>query len=570
MKKTAWRIIQISLLLLTVAAIAKAVFVSLDIDESYAAAEAYRLVTGDKLLFDLWEPHQFSALLPALFLFPFVKITGSAAGSIIYLRVIGILIHLAVGLFLYFTAKEKTGSKSAFLLFVFHMNFLPKWVAMPEFELIHYWCFLLIFLLLYRYEEKKNALFPLFAGVAYFFSGMSYPTMVLLYPFFLICMLLRKGKRSAAGWFTLGAAVPSGILIASILSYLPAEKVTTFVGYVFMDASHTSVSAAGKLVEYGRELLSHGIKFGKSFCPAVVITLILWLILRKKAERKFSFVTFLVISLFISVGFLSARAAFGFVFEDKNQFFFQVRYAVALFAFLLLGFKSFKENKAEVLYGMIPSVLAFGAILAITNMDINTTYAKLMPGIIAGLMLLCRRANEEKTGPVLRISAQFAAGMLLLCFFICRILLIRVNGCLPVTVKAKTVRIADGPAAGVYVPEEPGRYWNEAYAEMKSLIPEDANVLYIGAEQLFYMTFCQKAATPSVQGTTVFNEMYGKYYEVFPEKTPEIVVIDTTFGENPAYYYSPENSYITEWIEENLEISEEKTVGAYRILYASK
>ena len=30
----------------------KAVFVSLDIDESYAVAAAYRLVTGDKLLYE--------------------------------------------------------------------------------------------------------------------------------------------------------------------------------------------------------------------------------------------------------------------------------------------------------------------------------------------------------------------------------------------------------------------------------------------------------------------------------------------------------------------------------------
>ena len=68
MKKAAWRIIQISLLLLTIAGMVKAVFVSLDIDESYAVSEAYRLISGDKLLYDMWEPHQFSALIPALFL----------------------------------------------------------------------------------------------------------------------------------------------------------------------------------------------------------------------------------------------------------------------------------------------------------------------------------------------------------------------------------------------------------------------------------------------------------------------------------------------------------------------
>ena len=149
MKKAAWRIIQISLLLLTIAGMVKAVFVSLDIDESYAVSEAYRLISGDKLLYDMWEPHQFSALIPALFLFPFVKLAGSTAYSVIYLRIIGTLLHLAVGFFLYRTTKEEAGGKAAFLLTVFHLNFLSKWVAMPEFELMHYWCMILIFLLLY-------------------------------------------------------------------------------------------------------------------------------------------------------------------------------------------------------------------------------------------------------------------------------------------------------------------------------------------------------------------------------------------------------------------------------------
>ena len=48
--KIIWKILEIALIALTVLGFVKAVFVSLDIDESYAVAEAYRLVSGDKLL----------------------------------------------------------------------------------------------------------------------------------------------------------------------------------------------------------------------------------------------------------------------------------------------------------------------------------------------------------------------------------------------------------------------------------------------------------------------------------------------------------------------------------------
>ena len=56
--------------------------------------------------------------------------------------------------FLYRTAKDEAGKKGAFLLTIFHMNFLPKWVAMPEFELIHYWGMLMTFLLFYPFERS--------------------------------------------------------------------------------------------------------------------------------------------------------------------------------------------------------------------------------------------------------------------------------------------------------------------------------------------------------------------------------------------------------------------------------
>ena len=78
----------------------KTIFISWDIDEGYAVAQAYRLVQGDKLLLDMWEPHQLSAYLPAFFMKIFIYVTGSTDYIVIYLRVIGIIIHAALGFWL--------------------------------------------------------------------------------------------------------------------------------------------------------------------------------------------------------------------------------------------------------------------------------------------------------------------------------------------------------------------------------------------------------------------------------------------------------------------------------------
>ena len=61
--------------------------------------------------------------------------------------------------------------------------------------------------------------------------------------------------------------------------------------------------------------------------------------------------------------------------------------------------------------------------------------------------------------------------------------------------------------------------------------------------------------SPSCLGTAVYNEMFLHYYEEHPEKVPDVVVYDKTFGENPAYAlswgFSVQNPVFFQWIEEN-------------------
>ena len=59
------------LLVLAALAMAKTLFVGLEIDEEYALSIGYRLVKGDRLFESMWEPHQLSAL-PAAVLVAFL------------------------------------------------------------------------------------------------------------------------------------------------------------------------------------------------------------------------------------------------------------------------------------------------------------------------------------------------------------------------------------------------------------------------------------------------------------------------------------------------------------------
>lgn len=81
----------------TILGIVKTIFISSDIDEAYAVAQAYRLLKGDRLFLDMWEPHQLSAYLPAIFMKVYMLLTGTTDYIVIWLRIVGTLIQLLLG-----------------------------------------------------------------------------------------------------------------------------------------------------------------------------------------------------------------------------------------------------------------------------------------------------------------------------------------------------------------------------------------------------------------------------------------------------------------------------------------
>lgn len=194
-------IIRFGLTVLTVLSFLKGILISLDIDESYATAIGYRLAMGDRLLRDLWEPHQLSGIPAAFFTSLFLTVFGSADYLLIYLRIIGAMIHTGLGLALYRQLKKALNPFSAFCMVILHLNFLPKWIMMPEFELMHYWCLLSIFILSSAYftGPQRRMIYPFLSGILLTCSMLCYPTMVLLYPFYILAFFMLEKHHGSDG-----------------------------------------------------------------------------------------------------------------------------------------------------------------------------------------------------------------------------------------------------------------------------------------------------------------------------------------------------------------------------------
>lgn len=71
------RILPLILVLVCAAVMLRSAFTGLEIDEEYALSLGYRLVSGDRLFYDMWEPHQLSSLPAAALLAVFIGITAA-------------------------------------------------------------------------------------------------------------------------------------------------------------------------------------------------------------------------------------------------------------------------------------------------------------------------------------------------------------------------------------------------------------------------------------------------------------------------------------------------------------
>lgn len=573
MKKQKFNLVCAILFVLSALAAVKTIWISLDIDESYALAVAYRLATGEKLFLDLWESHQLGGIVLAPFLWLYLKITGTTTYLVVFARVVGTLIHVLAGVFLYQTAVKVGKIKESFsaVLFFLHLNFLPKWVQCPEFELQQYWFVLLIFLCFYRFyqgEGKKKGYLAV-SGVLLVGQMFSYPSLILLYPVYLAgivrCGKEHGKKKKTAGealWFTAGSALSGFLFLAYLSSYMTPEKFLRYVGYIFQDESHTLVSTAVKWKIFGAQFL----EILLPACIVLGISAAAGILLARWKQKRDGVCYALPVSFLLLGGLQAAGCLFG----NENQFYMLWRFSAvsALGVWMYLAEKT-EENRRCLWFGILPGFVTLVSVLIMTNMDVNTSMAKMYIGVIAVVWMLGSHYEMEEV-PDMPVSRRGTvkvwnvreteiwercllwAGILffLAGLFVCKLVQMRVSGCMEVTVLAPLRKIEEGPAKGVYMLEDTALVLQDDYRVLTGELTAEDRLLYIGSENIVYLWTAAKIATPSTQGTNAYNEMFIRYYEEHPEKVPTVIALDKELGENPAYYNSPQNHILYEWMKE--------------------
>lgn len=539
---------------LSALAVVRSLILGMDVDEQYAVTVAYRVARGDMLIKEMWEPHQTSALLPALYIKLFLVLRGNVDYLVLYLRMMGALTQFGVSMFWYVTVKKRYGRTASFLTAFILFHTLPKWIQTPEFANMQIWYLVITFLCLFRYREQKKSGYCIAAGLAMSLEVLAYPTCVFIFPIYFIWLWKMNRKHAMLfGGICVGCA---GTFVCYLLAHMSIKELITCISYIFSDGTH-SISMAEKFLSYAKEgagILLYLIAYA---VIAGMIMLICGKIFHRKRERAMKIHMFCMLALLIASVDQSIFWLRGTGPAIHPQIRYLLLYIIGAVVFACASGKEREEYRTLMILGWFPSGVAFLAVLMLTNLDIKASMVHLLPGMLCTFLYWFDSVKEDKT----EYTDGYKWLTALALFWILTLIgargwLVRENEGEYSNIFFVKQKALYGSAKGIYCQWLKGTYYNQNFEFLSRNLEPGEKVLYIGDETLVYLMSDMDICTASTISTPIFGENYLAYYEINPQKMPESVLVDKKYWE----FYAAKCKAMQAWLKENYDW-EEKTEG---------
>ncbi len=506
----------------------KVLLVGYDIDEQYAISMSYRLLQNDFLVMDMWEPHQTSAYLIALLMVPYLAITNSLTGIVLYLRICGLFIHTLISFLLYRYLKKlliplphisTNTSNYAFLLTCIYFFSLPKLMFLPEFSNMQLWFLLLAILHLLNYYNRNNLWNLILAGCFMTLEVLTYPSTIIA--FFVIVLYIiyyRNNRRLLKELiaFTTPSFLGLFLFLGYLLSGMSITELLSNIQIISKDGSHSAslfITLKNNLLSVG-EIILFLLLYG-------TISAILYGLFRKNSRIRKMEALYLYHLLF--VGTTLGGQLLIWIFGNKYPNYPSIEY----FLFPLLGiyFVLKKKEKTSHLFSFFVVVpcSAFLGIVIFTNHPLLVSAPFLSLCIVGLLCIYCKHAATDK------MSYHGLRYLLLIWVFVLifgKLYMIRTSDGKHYTLLHDVSLIRQGPAIGIIADTDTVKQYNDALFLAETYLPEDANLFYAGRSSGIYLYKNFKFCTPSTISTPTYDEKTLHYFNTHPDKMPDYIVCD--------------------------------------------
>lgn len=549
-EKLIWLLIATALLGLSAVAVVRSLIIGLDIDEQYAVTLAYRIARGDILVKEVWEPHQTSALLPALLTKLFLLCKGNSEYLVLYLRGMGVLFQLCVSVSWFCVIRKNYGDKAGFLSAVIVFHTLPKGIVTPEFANQQIWLLLMVLLCVLQYNRTRKICHCAVAGIFMTLEVLAYPSCILLFPIYIVVLWkLEKKKPEKKGHagtaLFAGECVLAAVLFMTyLLLHMPASELFACVGYILADGEH-SAGMGEKLVAYMGELPEIAGYLARYALAGGAVTGLIALIRRMRKKKTDAGAVFIWFFLFAALADQIRLWALGRVANVHPQIHYLILFALGGVLYFRCTQRDNEDDTEKVMFwaGWIPALTALACVLLMTNLDVKASLVHLFPGMLCALLWWMKKTNGSK---------RATAMLLLWCVTLigARTYLVRDGGYNRETVLVVKQKVLDSAAKYIYAPYSTGYGLNAEYDFLTENLPQDSRIWYLGYHTLIYLMGEQQVCSASTISTPVYDQRYLAYFDMNPDKMPEYVVADRGMWEGDAAEIRPE---VRQWIQENYE-----------------
>lgn len=531
----------------------RSAFVGLEIDEEYALSLGYRLVSGDRLFYSMWEPHQLSSLPAAALLAVFIGITGGTTGVLVFFRLVVLVCKAGMSYVFYREFRRDLGRPAALLAALVLFAFVPKWFLGPDYTGQQFHWTLAAFLCLHHYVTRgcrQLWLVPL-GAVCACFGYLAFPQSAAAFAVLWVGMLIlgkRRGEPKARGaWVLLGSCAVCG---AAFLVYalsgvgfsisLLLNRLTLILHdpqYNFTTAERMTL-LAGQALTVARSLLW-------PLLASAALSAALYLIKRQPitAGRLLNFWAALA-----AVQCLLRAVKDGSL--DERQF---VPVVVLAGAWAFWQGRGRPGNAELFWLGYLPGLAAYAMILRSTLLGLAPTFMYLTWPAVCGMLALVNHADDAKAR---RAEGMLCLAAMLAFLLVCRVWCVQTTGWKAADVTdTPLVRITTGPAKGIYA-DAKAADMQECLCEALQPYAGQPILQAIGEQHGLGFLMADgtlQVAQASVISGTDSDPRFEQYYADVPDKEPRVILYDDAEVRDMAEFHS--------WLEASFTIVDRYTVA---------
>lgn len=555
--KKIWKVI---CFLAIIAYTLKNLFVGADTDEGYGIMVGYRLAMGDRLLLEMWEPHQTSAIFTAVFIKLFVMLTGGVDYLNLFLRIVFFPIQAGVSVFLYKTIRKtvpQIDETVAALMGLLYYLTTPKSVFIPEYSNLHNWFFALMVLCLLRYFGTKDPegsrvegklRYLVLAGIFMTCDVLAYPSMVLV---FLGCLVFLFVQKSGKKWkeicaYVLPCVLSAAAMFAYLLSYMTPQKMLEMAGEILGEGSHQTI--------VGEKLLGWSTSLGEIALILLCALLASWgirlfteKVLKKQLPKLLQTpgMLFFVLVFLIQIWF--------WLFSPFNAIYPQL---LLMSLSLAGGYVYLRRDKTEKLfYELLLLVFVnYFSVLVLSNWRPMLLVTYLIMGAEFGLA--CVGCYWQKTAAWGKKALQILCLCLVLgnAFSYTYLILGSQEYHASVIRNVRGIN-REGLRAGILTDYMTAYRYNNNLEVWPEAVPDGSTVLYVGPSQFYCMLGEHKQASPDTICSMIYDERLLDYWETNPDRYPDVVVFESCYGD---IAQEGDDNFIWNWLMQDFQPTERK------------